>query len=314
MDSGWPAALLLAIVLLLILGPSCRALAWGRREDALLRAKSFLIFLGIVGVLAHNLADYNLQFVGIALPFTLLLGMLFSDSRGEGTAKENNKFVHVFELVVAGFLLLVAVRDGAFILTSSCGRFLLAEGDIPGALRWFRRADGEWFARDLHLTEARLLLEAGRADEAALAIQKYLSANTEDYRGWKLQGEIAEARGDVSLALTSYEEASVRGRMVDLGTVRHSVAALGSVEGREALDARRTDVDNLLMMYRDAILENRHFIALSKNVEEYMRLTDLLSSWYPALEPQYEGWAAAVDRRAKIIRAAWETKSPGALW
>jgi O-antigen ligase len=68
LERGWPGMLFYLFALVGILVPAGVALLRRKRNDLILFA-----FIGIVGVFTHNLIDYNLQFVGIALPLWLFL-------------------------------------------------------------------------------------------------------------------------------------------------------------------------------------------------------------------------------------------------
>jgi hypothetical protein len=81
MERGLPAAILFAIVIICIVFHAVKSVQFSLPAVALAEAGSLSIqtvsvLIAVLGVLAHNLIDFNLQFVGIALPFWLLLSML----------------------------------------------------------------------------------------------------------------------------------------------------------------------------------------------------------------------------------------------
>ncbi|HRH94247.1 MAG TPA: O-antigen ligase family protein, partial [Candidatus Peribacteria bacterium] len=76
MERGWPAALLLILAGLAIGVQGFRSWKdWSRRHVSGAHLK-FAMFIGFAGVTAHNLVDYNLQFVGILLPLCIVCAVL----------------------------------------------------------------------------------------------------------------------------------------------------------------------------------------------------------------------------------------------
>ncbi|MDD5623236.1 MAG: O-antigen ligase family protein [Candidatus Peribacteraceae bacterium] len=273
-----------------------------------------MMFLGVSGVLAHNLVDFNLQFVGIALPFWLMLGLLLWESP---VAEPNNlytKFVRSGASLLAIVLLSVAFWEGIFLVTSSIGRHADRAGDLVTALRWYDRSQGEWFSRDLSLSRAKILYKLQHFTEAKESIDTSLNSNAQDARAWRLKGEIALALRQDEEALFSYGQAASFGQWNDIGTVRGFLALLLQEQGKGAIDERRGDIDRLLIRYASAVGRNAHFIALSGNVEEFIQLTSFLEHLYPADAPRYQVMAAAVDREAKKVRRSFEEQAQGVLW
>jgi len=325
MDSGWPAAVLLSVILLWILFPYLAFLlprctgAGGMTGPLgrLLRATQergvtrwrFFLFAGVAGVLAHNLVDYNLQFVAISLPLVLLLAFLYDPSESGTGQRSNKKVIHIFEFVLATLLLIAAIREGYYVATSSLGRHAQAQGRAQDALRWYGRSSGEWYARDLLLSEGQLLLAEKRYTEAKAVAERFLAVNRQDYRGWKLLGQASEGIEDYSGALVAFGMAYRRGRMVDLGTVRGFVEMTVRVSGSKAVDRKRAEIDHLLKQYYGAFERNAHFILLSRNAGEFVRMMDIMSKLYPESEPKYQVMAAGVARQAKQEQIRRDTPS-----
>ncbi|MFH0851561.1 MAG: O-antigen ligase family protein, partial [Candidatus Peregrinibacteria bacterium] len=276
-ERGWPAALLLlalTVVLLLPLlkglAPACRCPLRGcpflcvlsrvpRRE---VETGQVLLLTSLLGVLAHNLVDYNLQFIAVSLPAVLILGMLVEPRAG----KANKKFVHFAECALAVILLAAVLHEGFFAATSSFARRADARGRVSQALTWYRWSEGEWYSRDRVLSLARLQMRTGSPDAALRTIRRYTEVtNPVDARGWTLQAEIAAAMSDTALAITSYERAFALGRYTDL-RILHGLLPLLSLQGTTELGGRKAEFSEILKRYYEAILENTHFIALSSNV------------------------------------------------
>jgi hypothetical protein len=169
-ERGVPAAVLFIVLLLSIFISIGRFRVPGSRlrtqivpQPVTQNPQQFLL-IAVLGVLAHNLIDYNLQFVGIALPFWMMLGILSGSAHCRLPAMPlpvtdghiadpntlNKKIVQLFELCIAVILLFIAFYEGLFLLTSSMGRHAEVRDDTVIALRWYDRSTGEFFSRDMH--------------------------------------------------------------------------------------------------------------------------------------------------------------------
>ena len=179
---------------------------------------------------------------------------------------------------------------------------------------WYERSRGEIFSRDMHLSRTQLQVAAGNVAAAQDALDAYFSMNQEDARVWKLQGDLALKQRDVSLAVRSYEHAYSVAKYNDLSTVYGLLDALNQSGNSQAIGARKEQIDELLMAYASAIVENTHFIALGYNVEAFLAVIQLLGELYPDEAPKYQILGARVDRHAKEERTKLEARPPGYLW
>ncbi len=343
-ERGVPAAMFFVVLLLVILlSPirlqiaNCRSKSLqpenipqthGKHKDNL-----FLI-IAVLGVLAHNLIDYNLQFVGIALPFWIMLGVLAGQSakRKEPFDKAHldaehsmprqerqrvkllsNKFVQIFGLILAIILTIISLYEGLYLVTSSFGRHAEARGDAASALWWYDRSLGEYFSRDMHLSRALLATKNGETDRAQEAITTYLELNAEDPRGWRLQGDIARTRGDADEAMEAYRHAYDTGRWNDL-SITLALAQTLAGTGQKELEILKPEIDILLNAFADGITRNAHFIALSHNAEDAIALADLLAAAFPKDAPRYEVLAAKTDYAMRTERAKVRSRPAGYLW
>ncbi|MEI8229542.1 MAG: O-antigen ligase family protein [Candidatus Peregrinibacteria bacterium] len=353
MDSGWPAAGLLFIVLCLILVPhihvreilsqtrnrlsdlwsSTDKTRWLRLERRFMGSEAhgpnftgeargteaalplaLFLFTAVTGVLAHNLVDYNLQFVGIILPFMLFLGFLVPAKAQGNSSMTINKCVRISELLLATLLLFIALREVPYIVTSSLGRRALARNDIPTAIRWFEKSRGEWYPRDLYLTEAQLLYQQKRYTEALKVATVAAHMNQSDARAFALLTDIDLIQNDQKAAYTHAVLAYRNGRMTDLGTMRRLVQVLANSAGKTEMDTRKADFDGVLRLFFAAIGRNAHYVAVSPSTDEFLKITTILSEWYPADEPKYQVMAAAVARIAKTEREKMGARVPGLFW
>ncbi|OGJ73091.1 hypothetical protein A2454_00135 [Candidatus Peribacteria bacterium RIFOXYC2_FULL_55_14] len=285
-----------------------------KRENTHHSPLGIVLIVALAGVLAHNLIDYNLQFVGIALPFWLLLGLLAGRVSYEETRKVSANLSRVVEALLVVLLLLAAFLEGGYLVLSSLGRHAEAAGDTAAALTWYERAKGEWFSRDLHLSRAKLLSEQGRHEEAKAAVEEYFTQNREDARAWKRLGEIEVAQGNAGAAKEAYTQAYTLGRFNDIGITEGLVEVLLLQGDRQQIDQRHPEFESLLQSFGNAIVLNTHFIALSPNVEAFIRLADRFAQLYPENAPLYVVLAARADHNAKLERERIAARLPGFLW
>ncbi|MDO8649267.1 MAG: O-antigen ligase family protein [Candidatus Peregrinibacteria bacterium] len=312
MERGWIAALLFAALLFTAIVPSLKSYTVSSMSFHS-RIEPYAL-IGIAGVLAHNLIDYNLQFVGIALPFWLMLGLIVK-GRGLPLEERTAKSVRTVEIALVSALLLLAVFEGRFLALSSMGRHAEAAGRGEEALLWYDRASMERFSRDMHLSRANLLIIFERFPKAQSALDAYFSMNAEDARAWKLQGDLAMHLNDPGRALSSYERAYEYGKWNRIGALADYMRILeGEPNGLETIQGMRAEIDTLVDEYAKAIVQNTHFIALSPNVEEFLALMTKLEVLFPDDAPRYEVLGARVDRHAKEEREKVKARAPGYLW
>lgn len=323
MERGWPAAILFLLVLAGVAYSSLRKVLYERRSDWSFEKDCQALLLGtaVVGVMVHNLIDYNLQFVGIALPFWIVLACLYAPAAlSQETAAPSFRrwkcgriLLHA-EFLIAIALLAVTVTEGAYLITSSFARHADAAGQTEEALLWYGRSERELFGRDLFLAKAVILMDAGRHAEAADALGAYVRENAHDARVWKLMGILALKEEDPVLAFANIQKAYDLGKMTDLGITTLYLESAVAGDQVETIVTQKKDVDALFMAYADAIGENAHFIALSRNVEELQTVARLLGRVFPADAERYRSIAAKAADHAATERARLSSRTPGILW
>ena len=317
-ERGLPAAVLFGVFLLVIILPTMRALV----RNTFAPSPLLPLTLSITGVLFHLLLDFNLQFIGVALPLWLLLALLYRETPilsplpagASSSPPLSPTLLRFAEISLATALILLALFEGRFLLLSSLGRHAEARGDAPTALTWYERAHGEIFSRDLHLSRAHLSLLQKKPQDSLRALDDYLRVNRHDARAWKLLGDAHQKTGDFSAARTSYEEALRLGKWNHLGALRGLLDVLRSQGEKEVVTAGRGEFDVLLSAYLDAIERNTHFIALTPNVEEFLVITTTLAGLFPEDAPRYQTMGARVDRHAREERARLAARPVGRLW
>jgi O-antigen ligase len=308
-ERGIPAALFFAGLVVVILAASFRVVV--RQNDPSFRTIALLV--SVVGVLVHNMVDYNLQFVAIALPFWLLLGLLSREGMTGGFSI-GMRPQRAAEVLLTTVLMLVLLVEGRFLVLSSLGRHAQAAGNAEVALRWYDAAQHERFSRDLHLSRAELRLGRGELDAAHAALDAYAVQNALDARLPKFRGEVCNAQGDLECATNNYEYAYDLNGWNDLAVLRLFVESLKQSGDRALIDERREEFHDRIRAFAEAIVQNTHFIALSHNVEELMILTREFSSLYPEREPEYVVLGAQAARNADVERERLKSRPPGMLW
>lgn len=311
MERGVPAALLFGALVLWCL-MSCWTDVRRRRRAGSDDVLSALLIVSIAGVLLHNLIDYNLQFVGIALPFWFILGLIVPRVSGEKVSmccRERSASV-----LLACSLLVITLIEGRFLVFSSLARRAQAVGDDASALVWYAKTDASIFQRDAWLSRARIHLASDRPAGAQLAIANAMRENAYDYRVWKLQGDIHLKSGNRGGALTAFGRAYAYGKYNDLGIARVFFELFLEQRGTVALDLRRHEFELLLNDFGLAILQNIHFIDLSDNVEELSMFAEIFARQYPTDASIYRALSRETKEHAEQERSRLSSRPRGLLW
>lgn len=319
MELGWPALVLLLLFLAAVLKPAFRQLRQYRDHPD--TSITTMLLVGVFGLLAHNMIDYNLQFVAIGLPFWILLGLVASTGlqtqaiTGHSFHSWNRlRILLKIEVFLAALMLLVTLFEGSQLFLSSLGRHAENRGDAAAALRWYRSAASETFSRDMHLSEAQLFANVGDLPAALDAVHAYIKKNAEDARGWTLLGSL-ELRGNrPQNALTALSHAYDLGKYTDLGILELLLKTASMTPSASALVARKLEFDELFSAYGDAIEQNTHFIDLSTNPEHLMAVSRQLSRLFPLDADRYQRIARKAYAHAEEVRKEQNAKRMGMLW
>jgi O-antigen ligase len=273
-----------------------------------------LMMVSLFGVLLHNMIDFNLQFVGIVLPFWLFFGMLMTYLDISSLQRVPARIARIVELLIATLLLIIALYEGGYLVVSSVGRLAEARGEEEVALVWYGRASGEFFKRDLLLSTAQIHTHRSDFAEAEKAVDAYMDANNQDFRALKRLGEIALIRGQKEKALDAYMSAYQKGKWNDLGVLLGIVEVHLAMDNKDEIQKLRPEIDGVIQKYSTAILSNTHFIAVSPNVEEFIAILNTMARLYPDDAPRYQVMAAKADHHALVERQRIESRPPGFLW
>jgi len=311
LESGWIAALVLAVLIASILAKSSLAsVRISKSNSALLMAVAAL------GIIAHSMIDYNLQFVSVGLIFWLVLGFLASELNWKRSIILNKKLVLSLELTLAIFVLSLAIIETPAILITSAGRRNEALGRSERALDWYSNALSQRFSRDLHLSRAKLLYDLKRYDEAKNAVDNYIYVNEFDYRAYALLGDILRSKRSVDEALAAYDTALMKGgKFNDFGITKSKIKLLIASGRIDELNQVNDSAIELMKVFADAIQNNTHFVALSDNPQEVVALAETFSQmadW--KAKPLFEVIAARADYHSQMERAKVKSRPAGYLW
>lgn len=306
MERGLPALMIFVLLLISLLLPPLLAVTFPRgRSHALWEA---VVLVSVGGLLAHNMIDYNVQFVGIALPLWILLGSVSTQSTAPSPVRFIIERVGVFALTL---LLLI---EGGFLVTSSLGRHADAGGDPKTALSWYELSKDEWFSRDLHLSRASLYQQSGQHEKAAGAMTDALKVNEADARAWLMLGNELEGNGDNEGALEAYERAWISGKYNYLNILSGFMRVYLEQNDEDSLVRREEEFVSVYKAFADAILRNTHFIALSQTTEELQHVAPLLKLAYPEHTAEIQKLEDAAVKNATEERARFDARRAGLLW
>lgn len=308
LERGVVTSLVFLLILLSSLFPAVSLLLRKSGHDTSTLTAVFLV--STLGVLAHNLIDYNLQFVGIALPFWMILGFLASTHAKKPSTLPSMQ--RLLLCVLTGIFLVILFVEGFFLGLSSLARHSEARGEGALALQYYALTDHSLFPRDAWLSRAALLLRQEKYQDAESAVSVYVRSNSADARGWRLLGDIYLSWGKREDALRAYEKAYEYGRWNDAGIIRGLVYLLQS--DRSKLVLRRHEIDTLLNEYAFAIEHNEHFIALGFNVEETVSLAELLGKIFQGDQSAYRSLIDRVSEHALLERSVYSSRPTGFLW
>lgn len=303
-ERGIPAAVLLSLVFLLSLSSGFRLL---RKKGSQVPIEAFLV-VAIAGVIAHNLIDYNLQFVGVALPLWLSIGILVSRPGSSSRVVRRR-----LEVLLAFVLLLFTLFEGTNLAMSSRARRAEAHGKGLEALRWYALTDSSLFPRDAWLARGAILLSLNQLPQAEEALDRSLGYNDQDGRAWRLLGDIYLRWNKRHDALRAYEKAYGFAKYNDIGITRGLIYLLRDQDAEE-MNRRRHEFDLLLNEFGLAILQNAHFIALGRNVEDLVSLCNVLAETYPDDAEAYRQLARKSQIHANKERARMASRPRGILW
>lgn len=268
--------------------------------------------VGVSAVFAHNLIDYNLQFIGITLPLYLALSAILAISQlHKIPTTASYRFIHLPALIVLAFLLL---SEGRALVYGSIGRHALADGNQEKALPYLKVAKHAWFTRDTHMSIMDTYINQQKPQEALEIFAEYQTINIHDARAWKLRGDACRQLNDLDCALQSYETAWNLSKYNDISPIRWYIETLVDSGKNDEITKNLSQYDGIINDYQLAIRNGVHHIGLSQNVEELLGLLDRLQLLYPERNQEYSSLSKDIEEKAKKDRDFVAARQPGLLW
>ena len=308
MERGIVAAVLLGALLLCVFVFALRSLVRGTASPAL----PFTL-TSAAGVLAHNLIDFNLQFVGIVFPLWVVLALVASERRPPARGA---RFILVllFSFAVSSLALTVTAREAPLLFHSSIGRRAEVSKDYTAALAAYELAEGQWLPRDLQLSKVSVFIALHRLSEAKRELDAYRLLNPVDPRAFTVAGFLHLSAKKPQEALGEFSQAFIRNGYNDASILRGLLLTLDAL-GRPVLDREWEDaIVRRLEEFTDAVAFNTHFIALSRNVEELEQAMNIAAAVYPHRKTELRALLARLQREAAEERSRLSAKQGGLLW
>ena len=335
-ERGLIAAMIFVMLLFTALKPGIETSLKGKRftvEDHA-RLGYPLMVTSVAGVIAHNLIDYNLQFVGISLPFWILIAILAGRSKfGKPIfIKKNPKNIRLSTITtsISVILLFFAICEAAFLVTSSFGRHAEASENIDKAIAWYEISEKELFTRDMRLSQAHLHVKNNDLESALVVLNDYIKRNDQDARAWKLKGEINLMKDEFDLAIDNFDQAFKYGGWNDLGISKGMLEALFAKTYTQpttdaAADSKKLalhpkiaeiapKVETRVREFTKAIEQNIHFVALSPNPEDAIKILITLSVLFPDNADEYHMLTEKIENKMNEERSKIKSRRPGWLW
>lgn len=307
-ERGVLAGLLFVALLIVIFLPALRAMVTGNAGHVVP-----FFCTAACGVLAHNLIDYNLQFVGIALPLWVLFAFLFTADI-ERKHSVRSTVILMFAFVLASLSFVVTLREARPLLESSKGRHAEVAKDYVNALVYYDKAEAQWLSRDLQLSKVSVLIALHRLPEAEKELITYRALNPVDPRAFTIAGFLKLSLRRPQEALGEFTQAFSRNGQNDASILRGLLLTLQALS-RPSLNREWEErLMGLLEQYVDAVEANAHFIALSRNVEELEQSISLAELVYPGRRTELIRLRARLVKEAAEERERLSFKAAGLLW
>ncbi|OGJ57984.1 hypothetical protein A3H22_03250 [Candidatus Peribacteria bacterium RIFCSPLOWO2_12_FULL_55_15] len=318
-ERGWMAAilfcLLLGFVLLRAVRRACSNGQTGRVSAGKSSPLDRAALVAVAGLLIHQAVNDDFRFIGVALPFWLLFGMLAADERS--ATERRARLRGAVELAAMTACVLVAAFEAPNILNGWRGAGAEAAGNTERAITLYEMASDSWFSRDVFLRLARLQREADRLEDASVSLDRFAAVNRENYRLWQERGRIALRSGDFPRAIASYDEALAHGGMADLSIVREELDILHLLGDADGVALRRETFDRIMQAFARAIAENGWLrdTALSSQAGHFAVIANIMEQFFSADAERYRRMATEATAYSQHYRQERERlRGTGFLW
>lgn len=302
-ERGIPAAILFLMLLGVIVFRAYAPLRPGEGHSPIPQLSfRVLSLLSIGGIIVHNLVAFSLDSVAVSLPFWMILGALLALPSVRPALSISGNIRRAVESACAiGMLFLLSVY-GISSLEMAVAARNEGKGNLAGAATWYEWAAAGWFRQDALLHAAEAYRALGDNEKAKQSAERYVLTNDDDWQGWALLASIARDLQDPALELRSASNAYDRGRIVNLGVILSLLKIQHLRDNVAAIESLKPETDALLAGFAVLIERNESGIALTRNVEDFVAICNLLAELFPDAAPRYTVLAARADHHAEIHR------------
>lgn len=252
LEQGYPTL----IAFLILIGAVC-VVAWRRRDDAERTART-AIFVAVAGALAHQIIDYNLNFISTAALFWLLLGEL-APLRDESRGTRRIAVIRAVVVVVIIFTVSAAlIREGYYS---------------------YKRADDTLlFPRTIFLDRAVSELTDATIQQSIVLAEKHIALNPYDARGYHTAAKLYERIKNFDKAYDLHAHALQADPMNNFIYYLNYFRFAQLVQKTDNPTYRNAAVRavKLLESYPPLVRENVHYTAQTSNLRDSIQLAKLL--------------------------------------
>ena len=259
-------------------------------KDRSSRDLSYILAVSIVGNFAHNMIDYNLNFLANLLLLFLLLSFLRSILVQNFYSKNSKTFIlsGILPFILAVFLFIFSIYEGGILVVAKT-----YDED-------FRRFS--FYPREYFLQKADYYLQNNDFSNAEKYAKEEVSLNPYDSLAWERLGQIYYKKADNSSsndpngtsyktdylkeAITSFKEAIDVNPYNDFNYYREYLSALTTSGNYEEVSELKHDILELLKKYKPMIKNNVHFTTYTSNADAAIDIYKFFGEYGKAKELQ----------------------------
>jgi O-antigen ligase len=221
--------------------------------------KVFILSVAVLGILAHNLIDYNFNFLANLIPLFMFLAFIRSILVKNAEEKKPK-----LELIFVGILVVLCLYESAIL----CLIYGVGEKYTEYSL----------FPRQYYNTNAIRAIRADNLKEAERLVDMQLQLNPMDGKAYYLRGSIECKNGNFIQCKTDFLKAIELDPMNDLSYYRDYFVAGTSADDKQIVD----QATKILEVYFDYVRKDIHSTAYTENVEAAYDLAGYLIPYLPS--------------------------------
>ncbi|MFA6992211.1 MAG: O-antigen ligase family protein [Candidatus Gracilibacteria bacterium] len=262
MENGVIAMIAFVLLLLNLLNKTAKNFHKFKKSD---RETVYVLAVAVLGILAHNMIDYNFNFFANLIPLFMFLAFIRSISvKHENTARPKT------EVMFAFILALLCIYEG-FVL---CLAYGLNE----------RFTELSLYPRQYYTTHATRSLRYGYMEDAEKFISAQLALNKKDGQIYYLKSALEFQKGNFAASKSDLKQAIKLNPMNDLSYYRDYVGLLGMDNDPNLYSDDKQIIEKstkILETYFGYVQNDIHSTAYTDNVEAAYDLAGYLSPYLP---------------------------------